>query len=104
MCQVVEEGCGNAPQQSGPSRVLPVYQVLGCWGREENVTGMASWSFMFCTIFGLKDPPPPPENQFSFHPTNTSKENSCTPGNLTQDAERFNDLPEFCSNFSPSLD
>lgn len=56
MCQVVEEGCGNAPQQSGLGRVLPVYQVLGCWGREENVTGMASWSFMFCTIFALKDP------------------------------------------------
>lgn len=58
MCQQVERGLEMSPSSLGTVGCFQNVKFLDVGGGEENVLGMASGSFMFCTILGLKDPTP----------------------------------------------
>lgn len=92
------------PGSQGIMGCFQDFKYLDAGGGEENIMGMASWSFTFCIIFRLKDTPLAPQSFWYFtHPTNISSVPYCTSGNVTQDAERLNGLPEVFQKLQSKL-
>lgn len=91
------------PSSQGIMGCFQDFKSLSIGGGEENITGMVSWSFTFCTIFGLKDTPCPLEHLSFTQPTNISSMPYCTSGNVAQDAERLNGLPDVFQKLQSEL-